>query len=354
MRSLSLFPGQPGAYQVDIGSGILSQTGDKVRSILPKAEKIAVFTDTNVGPLYLERLTESLDQAGLAVYPFIFPAGEESKNLSTYASFLAHLADSGLTRTDAVLALGGGVTGDMAGFAAATFLRGIAYVQIPTSLLAAVDSSVGGKTAVDLPQGKNLVGAFKQPACVLCDTDLLGSLPEREWSNGMAEVIKYGVLYDRGFFDSLSSPVDPAHAEDMIARCVEFKAKAVEFDETDHGSRQFLNLGHTLGHAIEKLSSFTVPHGFAVAAGMVLIARAGEKKGLTEAGTADEILRICRVHGLPCESRETAAALYEASLGDKKRSGSRVSVIVPETIGRCSIRVLDLDAWRNWAEAGKE
>ena len=254
------------SYNIEIERGILSQVGGKIKKLLPKAEKAAIITDSHVGPLYAEALQQSLERDGFTTTVLTFKAGEESKNLTTLGMLYDGLAEAGLTRSDLVVALGGGVTGDMGGLAAATFLRGIALAQIPTSLLATVDSSVGGKVAVDLSSGKNLVGAFYQPKAVFIDPDLLQTLPVRYLHDGLAEVIKYGCIRDRGLFETLEKLQNDAdllaHAEEIIETCCAIKARIVEQDEFDTGERMLLNFGHTLGHAVEKAFHFsTYSHG---------------------------------------------------------------------------------------------
>jgi 3-dehydroquinate synthase len=253
--------------------------------------------------------------------------------METLNAALEFFAASRLTRSDLVVALGGGVTGDLAGFAAAVYQRGVRFAQLPTTLLAAVDSSVGGKTAVNLRAGKNLTGAFHQPEIVVCDTDCLRTLPEAELGNGLAEAIKYGVLCDRALFDRLSGGCPPALMSELIEACVRHKSFYVSKDEKDNGDRRFLNLGHTIGHAAEKCSGFTIPHGRAVAAGMAMIARAGERLGLTEPGTAAEIERALFQNGLPVTADYEATALLAAARSDKKLEGDEITLVVPRRIG---------------------
>ena len=254
------------AYEVTIGAGLLRECGARLKTVLGGC-RIAVVADSNVAPLYLETVCASLRDAGFAVCSYVFPSGEAHKNFTTLSAILEFLAESQLTRTDCVAALGGGVTGDMAGFAAASYLRGIRYVQLPTTLLSAVDSSVGGKTAIDLAAGKNLAGAFLQPAAVLCDTDCLRSLPAAVFADGAAEAIKTGVLSGETLFSLFEDGTLTDAPAEVIARCVRYKAGVVERDEKERGERRKLNLGHTVGHAIEKCSGYAIPHGHAVAAG---------------------------------------------------------------------------------------
>ena len=291
MKTVHVNTGRP--YDIFIERGIIDLCGEYVKK-LSKAEKVVVVTDTNVAPHYKWRVLNSLEQQDLRVQSFIYPAGEQSKHLGTISDIYKLLADFHMTRKDIIVALGGGVCGDMAGFAAATYLRGIDFIQIPTSLLAQVDSSVGGKTGVDLPQGKNLVGAFHQPIAVLIDPDTLNTLPDNFVSDGMAEVIKYGCIKDAAFFDLLESEDVQPKIEEVIETCVSIKRDVVSRDEREAGERMLLNFGHTLGHSIEKIYNFTgITHGMAVAIGMILIARAGELHGVTKAGTADRIVKIC-------------------------------------------------------------
>ena len=252
---------------------------------------------------------------------------------------LSYMADFHMSRGDIVVALGGGVTGDMAGFAAATYMRGIKFVQIPTSLLAQVDSSVGGKTAVDIPQGKNLVGAFHQPCLVIIDPDTLSTLPERFVHDGMAEVIKYGCIKDERLFETLENENALDIIEDIIEICVSIKRDVVNRDEKESGERMLLNFGHTLGHSLEKLYNFEgLSHGEAVAIGMVKIAASGENAGLTEAGTADRIERLCKKNMLPTSDEASAATLAELCQSDKKAGGGSVNLVLLDKIGSSFIR----------------
>lgn len=281
------------AYEVTIGAGLLRECGARLKTVLGGC-RIAVAADSNVAPLYLETVCASLRDAGFAVCSYVFPAGEEHKNFTTLSAILEFLAESQLTRTDCVAALGGGVTGDMAGFAAASYLRGIRYVQLPTTLLSAVDSSVGGKTAIDLAAGKNLAGAFLQPAAVLCDTDCLRSLPAAVFADGAAEAIKTGVLSGETLFSLFEDGTLTDAPAEIIARCIRYKAGVVERDEKERGERRKLNLGHTAGHAIEKCSGYAIPHGHAVAVGLAVMARASERLGWAEPGCPRASRRVWR------------------------------------------------------------
>ncbi|MCR4682360.1 MAG: 3-dehydroquinate synthase [Clostridiales bacterium] len=341
-------------YDVAVGGGLIDRCGEMIRYALPPSSgSCAVVTDSNVAPLYLDRALSSLRGAGFCPSPFVFPAGEKSKNLSVLSDILEFMASEGLDRGSFAVALGGGVTGDLAGFAAAVYMRGIRYVQMPTTLLAAVDSSVGGKTAVDLRGGKNLAGAFLQPSLVLCDTDTLTTLPAEHFSAGMAEALKTAVLFDPDLFAAISDGVAPCGCGAVIERCVALKGAVVERDEFEAGERRLLNLGHTVGHAIEKLSGFSVPHGFAVAAGTAVICRAGEKLGITDPGTASPVEAALERYRLPADTDYTAASLAAAAMSDKKRSGDRLTLVIPERIGRCVLKEIPAGELERIIELGK-
>lgn len=319
-------------YDVSIGKNILAGLGAQIRTLLGKDARVAVVTDDTVNALHGGALEQAL--AGIDSIKFVFPAGEASKTISTYSALLEFLAENQLTRTDAIIAFGGGVVGDLAGFAAATYLRGIPFIQVPTTLLAAVDSSVGGKTAVDLGAGKNLCGAFWQPELVLCDYTLLDTLPDETFSDGMAEVIKYGMIRDEALFRRLHQLVrtDP---EDVIAACVSIKRDIVQEDERDLGIRALLNFGHTAAHGIELCSDYQIPHGRAVAAGMVIASRGAHKLGLCSEDVSERLCELLTLHDLPITCDFSPRQLADAALSDKKRSGGNITLILPEKIGRC-------------------
>ena len=338
-------------YSVLIGNGIIRQAGHYIASV-KKSATVAVISDSHVFPIYGNTLMDSLKASGFTAVSFVFPAGEASKNPDTYLHILNFLAENQLTRTDLIVALGGGVTGDMAGFAAATFLRGISFVQIPTSLLAMVDSSVGGKTAIDLPAGKNLVGTFYQPDLVLCDLDTLDTLPQDIFLDGCAEVIKYAVLYDEALFETLLTYGTDFPREDVIARCVTLKRDVVAEDEHDNGARQKLNLGHTIGHGIESCSNFTISHGKAVAIGMRIVSKAGYQYGITSEEAKNKIEEILLHFNLPISAPYSAKELYRFALSDKKRSADSINLIIPETIGSCTCRKSPISQLESFIEAG--
>ena len=325
-------------YEVIISHDVLKNCGEWLHYNLLSPCKIAVITDSNVSPLYLKTVTDSLTNWNFTVSTYIFQAGENSKNFDTLSNIVEFLAAEHLTRSDCVAALGGGVVGDMAGFAAACYLRGIRYVQMPTTMLAAVDSSVGGKTAIDLKAGKNLAGAFLQPSAVLCDLACLNTLPQSVLLGGTAEAVKTGVLCDEtlfALFENGSLSNDPG---EVIARCVAYKAGVVERDEREQGERKLLNLGHTVGHAIEKCSNYTTPHGQAVAAGLAIIARSAERLNWTLEPVADRITACLTELDLPVNTLYSAEALADAALSDKKRFGGEITLVIPEKIGLCTLK----------------
>ena len=333
------------SYDVLIGSGLLPRLGEETVK-LGNVKTVCIVSDSNVWPLYGETAKSSLEYAGFCVVSFVFPAGEASKNGFTYLELLNYLAENQLTRSDLIVALGGGVVGDLAGFAAASYLRGIRFVQVPTTLLAAVDSSVGGKTAIDLPAGKNLAGAFCQPSLVLCDTDTLNTLPTEIFRDGCAEVIKYAILYDPSLFAWLETQGLSFHREAVIARCVELKRDVVMEDEYDTGARMQLNLGHTIGHGVEAASHFGISHGCEVAIGTAIVCRGSKCQD------TDRILSLLQAFGLPTDTAFSAEDLYAFTLSDKKRSGNTISLIVPQKIGTCHIVPTPVEELKSFIQAG--
>lgn len=326
-------------YQIEIQRGLLDQAGERCRALLPRARKLAVVTDSNVLPLYLERTADSLKRAGFQVLCCSVPAGEAAKCPEQLVLLWEKMMAFGMTRTDGVAALGGGVVGDLAGFAAASILRGVDFVQVPTTLLAQVDSSVGGKVAIDLPAGKNLAGAFWQPRLVVMDPEVLDTLEDKTFSDGMAEVIKYGCIRDAAFFRALEkTPSRRAvmeNIESVLYTCCDLKRAVVEKDERDTGERMVLNFGHTLGHAYEKAGHYeTWTHGQAVAAGMCLAARLGAALGVTPAGVPERVEALVSAFGLPTRIPCTQAD-YAAAVGlDKKGTGEQITLVLLEDLGR--------------------
>ena len=339
------------SYNILIGPGLLGQLGSQVKE-LGKIQKVALVSESTVYPLFGAKAECALKEAGIEVVSFVFPAGEQHKNAETYLRLLDFLAENHLTRTDALVALGGGVVGDLAGFAAATYLRGIRFIQVPTTLLAAVDSSVGGKTAIDLSVGKNLVGAFWQPSLVLCDTDTLDTLPKEIFRDGCAEVIKYAILFDADFFDYLEKQGEDFDKAYVIGRCVEMKRDVVARDEFDNGDRRLLNLGHTVGHGVEAGSHFTLSHGKGVAIGTAIVARSAVNHRLLSADNARKIENILKSFHLPVHTEQSAKTLAEFALSDKKRAGGTVSLIVPRAIGRCEILPTPVEQLEEFIAAG--
>ena len=337
-------------YNILIGNGLLDKCGELCLDVCAPC-KACIVTDDTVAALYLERAKRSMEQAGFEVISFVFPHGEKNKNTKTLVEIVEFLAENRMTRSDIAVALGGGVVGDMCGFAAATYMRGIKFIQIPTTLLAAVDSSVGGKTAVDLAAGKNLFGAFHQPSLVICDYSTLDTLSENIFADGCAEVIKYGIINDRAFFDRLSVGIK-CQTECVIATCVANKARIVERDECESGERQLLNLGHTIGHAIEVCSEFKISHGSAVAIGTVIATRAAVKMGLCEERELELIKEAFERESLPVSCDFTAEKLSAVASGDKKRSGEAITLVIPYAIGDTRLLKLPIDGLTDFISKG--
>ena len=350
MNQVQIHASRP--YQVLIGTRILEDLGAHIKDIYQPG-KIAIVSDDNVWPLYGSKVCAALEKAGMTqVVHFVFPAGEQSKCGAVYLEILDYLAQAQITRSDCILALGGGVVGDITGFAAATYLRGIAYIQIPTTLLAAVDSSVGGKTAIDLPSGKNLAGAFYQPSLVLCDTETLDTLPENIFRDGCAEVIKYAVLFDEELFAHLAEHGMDFDREWVIRRCVCHKRDVVEQDEFDLGLRQKLNLGHTVGHAIEAKSAYGISHGEAVAIGMAIVSKAAWALGYCSEDVYRKIVALLEAFDLPTATQYDAKTLYQYTLSDKKRAATKISLVIPRSIGACDIVPMDIAAVESFIKEG--
>ena len=339
------------SYDVRIGRGLLDDCGRQIAERVRCASAPVVADDT-VYALYGERVCASLEAAGVRTVCYVFPHGEKSKNLLEYAKILNFLAENRVTRADALIALGGGVTGDLGGFAAATYLRGIPFVQLPTTLLAAVDSSVGGKTAVDLPAGKNLVGAFCQPSLVLCDPHVLSTLPDPIFYDGCAEVIKAAMLKSHTFFEDLDKTPPREQLEHILEFCIAMKRDVVEEDEFDTGARRTLNLGHTFGHAVEAASNFSISHGCAVSIGMVMMTRAAVKKGYCKEEVLEKLIALLKKYHLPTEVPYPANELLDIVRSDKKTMGSTVTLIVPEKIGRCTLVPIPTTDVLDWLTAG--
>lgn len=320
-------------YAVLLGNGLLKQAGQRIRAV-SAARQAMLVTDDAVAPLYAAVVRESLQTAGFVVQEFVFPHGEGSKTMQTYTLLLEKLAEQQFARSDLLVALGGGVVGDVTGYAAASYLRGIAFVQIPTTLLAMVDSSVGGKTGVNLFAGKNLAGAFWQPDLVLADTATLNTLSDTVYSDGMAEVIKYGMIRDTVLLQKLEEVSPKQVPEALLARCITHKRDIVVQDTFDHGQRQLLNFGHTIGHAVERLSEYRISHGQAVAIGMVVVTRACEYWGLCKSCSAP-LRALLQAWDLPIQSPYGAVALADAAASDKKCAGDTITLVIPKRLGEC-------------------
>ena len=348
-------------YVIHTGSGLLASSGKIIREACPKATKLLIVSETNVAKRYLVDVKTSAEEAGFEVHDYIFKAGEQSKSINTIAGMWSVMAKAGFTRTDVVAGLGGGVTTDMAGFAAATFLRGIDVVQIPTSLLAMVDAAVGGKTGIDLPEGKNQVGAFWQPSAVIEDTDCLLTLPDEVFSEGMAEVIKYAFIMDLPLYDILKDNAelgigiknDAALMEKIVGMCVADKADVIMNDEFDNGRRQTLNFGHTVGHVIERNSDFKLPHGICVAKGMGIVIDSSVKAGMLEAEEAEKMKDLISAYGLPVSDDITAEEAVDGAMNDKKKRGGTISVIVVKKIGTSEIVRMTPEEYGEFIAGGK-
>ncbi|MBR4079922.1 MAG: 3-dehydroquinate synthase [Christensenellaceae bacterium] len=322
-------------YDIIIDRGLMNQVGKTAAEIVPVG-KCCVITDDTVDGFFGESVIKSLSEAGFTPIKIVIPHGEGSKNGDQFLRIMSILAQEKITRSDTIFALGGGVVGDLAGFAASCYMRGIHLVQIPTTLLAMVDSSVGGKTAIDLPEGKNLVGAFYQPDLVICDLDAAESLPKDVIADGTAEIIKYGMICDEGLLVLLEKPI-AENLEEIVSRCVSIKRDIVNADERDTGIRQLLNLGHTPAHGIEKLSGYTIPHGNAVAIGMAMITRAASPQ------ISEKLERLIVKHGLPTETDFSSEELIDAALSDKKRTGDSITLVIPEAYGKSVLRKMKID-----------
>ena len=323
------------SYDILIGANILSDIGKKVES---KGGKVFILSDSNVAPIFANTVIDSLLERGYECKLMVLQAGEQTKNIDSICPIYSSMLEFNLTRKDLVITLGGGVIGDLGGFVASTYLRGVDFVQVPTSLLAQVDSSVGGKVAVDLPEGKNLVGSFYQPKLVYIDTAVLEDLPDAYYIDGMAEIIKYCCIKDEKLFELLENINSREEfmrmAEEIIYTCCDIKRRVVEIDEKDNGERMLLNFGHTYGHAIEKYYNFKgYSHGQAVAIGMAFISEISERLGQTQKGTAARIIKILEQYGLPIKDKVCPKDVMSAILNDKKNFGKILHVVLLKKIG---------------------
>lgn len=341
------------SYKIQIDNQGLEQVGDWAKSVW-KPQKIAVITDETVDGLYGKLVMDSLKEAGFEAIKKVVPVGETSKSLQMASDCYDFLADNQMTRSDGVLALGGGVIGDLAGYVAATYMRGIHFLQVPTTLLAQVDSSIGGKTAVNTSKAKNLVGAFWQPDAVLIDIQTLNTLEPRRIREGIGEIIKYGAIADKQLWNLLAGFETEQDllkdAAEVILACLKIKKKVVEEDELDNGIRLILNFGHTIGHAVENTIGYgIVTHGEGVAIGMIQISQVAEEKGLTPKGTTEELRKMSKKFGLPTSHDPwDAEALYHALTHDKKTRGGNIKIILLEEIGKAKICSIPIEEMKDY------
>ncbi|NLP30504.1 MAG: 3-dehydroquinate synthase [Clostridiales bacterium] len=341
-------------YKILIDFGLLNRTGELIKPII-NGSKVVIVSDETVWNLYGKALSESLD--GIKHQVYILPSGEETKSIKYFEALCEYFAEIGLIRTDLVISFGGGVVGDLAGFASASYMRGVPFIQIPTTLLAQVDSSVGGKTAINLKHGKNLLGAFWQPMLVITDVSLLDSLESREFQAGMAEVIKYGAIESKELFDSLLKYEDKnelmKNIVKIIYNCCDIKRKIVEDDELDLGVRMKLNFGHTFGHAIERAGDYKqYTHGEAVALGMIIASKIGEKLGITAHGCSDKLIEVISRHKLPVNADLDYKELIKYIVKDKKKTQSGINLILLNEIGKSLIHTIDADVLLGLVERG--
>lgn len=344
------------SYEVLIGRGLLKQSGALLKNYVDD-KQVLIVTDQNVAAHgYLETLTEAIDSSAQTIHHYVLPPGEAQKSMANMMTLVELLATNNFSRKDIVIALGGGVIGDLVGFVASVYLRGVDFIQVPTTLLAAIDSSVGGKTAVDLPQGKNLVGAFHQPVVVLCDVDTFKTLEPDIFEDGCSELIKYGMIMNAHLLDELFNLELPLNADSenlvaLVKNCVEMKTEVVQQDERDGGIRQLLNYGHTLGHALEQASEYQISHGRGVAIGMSLMLRMAVHKNYIQTDFSekfDDLLH--QYHLLPAKPEYDAAELKQAMLRDKKRRSTELTVVLPTAYGKCELFKFDIEAFFDWFE----
>ncbi len=321
-------------YDILLDQHLLEQSGELIRRVT-KAAAAVIVTDDHVDPLYRETVEVSMRRAGFTVSVFVIPHGETSKSHDILLKLYEFLAEHAITRKDILVALGGGVVGDLTGYCAATYLRGIEFIQIPTTLLAQIDSSVGGKTAVNIAAGKNLIGSFWQPSLVICSLDTLDTLSDEIFADGLAEAIKYGCIWDQDLFRLIAEEDIKTHLAKIIYTCIDIKRQVVEADEFDHGTRMLLNFGHTLGHAIERHFHYeTYTHGCGVAIGMATLTALSEEYGLTASGTTEALRSCLRKHHLPVETPMTPQEYYDGCVHDKKRAENRISLVLLKEIGK--------------------
>lgn len=350
----------PTPYQVYVGTFLLEEAGTITHEVCPAATRALIVSDSNVGPLYAAPVKVSLEAAGIQTAVATFEAGEAHKNMNTYSMLLERCAAEELTRKDVIIALGGGVTGDMAGFTAATYMRGIDFIQIPTSLLAMVDSSVGGKTAIDLTHGKNLAGAFWQPKAVIADIGCLATLTDEQFADGCGEVVKHAVIADAELFEELEqTPLTPellkrdlGRVAYLVARNIDIKRSVVVEDEREVGLRKMLNFGHSIGHGVEAAEDFALGHGTCVGIGMVAIASAAVTAELCPEDLPERLARLLDAHGLSLDFSADFDRIYEEALHDKKRAGATIDLVIPRNIGAVAMAPTPLEEFRRILELG--
>jgi 3-dehydroquinate synthase len=332
-----------------VGEGLLAQTGALMAEQL-KPCKVCLITDSRVNGIYAQVVMTSLMEHGFQASKIVFPEGEHSKGITSFMNILEALSEENLSRSDMIVALGGGVVGDLSGFTAATYLRGIRYIQVPTTYLAAVDSSVGGKTGINLRTGKNLAGAFWQPSMVICDYKTFDTLENSELLNGAAEAIKSGMIMEAGLIDKVLA----RDYEHVIGRCISIKKSIVEADERDTGMRQLLNFGHTVGHSLEKLSAYKISHGHAVARGMVVESRAAFRMGLTEFDASPYLKETLERCGFDLSIPFPVEDILRYALNDKKISGDSIAMVIPEAVGKCRLQKIPLSELGQFLALGLE
>ncbi len=346
MRKICVETDNP--YEIIVQRGVFEHCSEIISAFFDSRNTVIV-TDETVYRIYGKILEDKLLNEGFKVGVFILKDGEQSKNLDNLSLLYEFLSKSQITRDDFIIALGGGVVGDLAGFAAASFLRGISFIQIPTTLVAQVDSSIGGKTAINIKSGKNLVGAFHQPSLVICDPDLLSTLSPKTFCDGMGEVIKYAVAFSELLFIKLSKTNIYDILEEVIFECILCKKNIVENDERDLDNRMKLNLGHTVGHAIEKYNNYkNITHGQAVSIGMVYIMQQGEKLGITRKNETEKLKRLLEKFNLPTTADISHENIFYNSLSDKKRRGNNITIVIVSEIGKSHLLTLNLDEYKNF------
>lgn len=334
---------KPGKYDITVEKGIISRCGEIIKNAV-RGNKCLIVTDTNVEPLYMNTVANSLKVNGFRVYSYVFEAGGENKNIRTVEDIIAAMCGAELTRNDFAVALGGGVCSDLVGFAASVYKRGIDFVTIPTTLLAQIDASVGGKTGCDTVYGKNVIGTFHAPAAVVTDPDCLATLPHRYFCDGLAEAIKYGVIASASLFERLSTENADEFTEQLITECITIKRDITERDFYEKGDRILLNLGHTLGHAIEKYYNYKdVTHGEAIGIGMVAVTLAAERHGECEKGTAAKITECLHNCELPATTGIGLEKLCGNVTHDKKRYGDDIKLVIPKKIGSCTVKLIPIN-----------